>query len=265
MCLAPVAPQTNRRGSTAFEPGSGSTIMAYAGKCEGQNLQRNSDPLFHAGSIEEIRNILAPHQNLSNCGLSQDQVTPPITTTSPPEVSVAQASYVIPANTPFSLTAQATDPDGDELTYIWEQIDAGGNSGATGSRAEVQQDNGSNPLFRSFVATANPTRYFPTLSSLLNDTEILGEVLPSTNRDLTFRVTAKDNKGGVNAADVSLSVSDTGQAFSLSQPTGSWVGNTTQTINWQTANTQNAPISCANLTLLMDIDGSGEFATTVAH
>ncbi|MBK7856174.1 MAG: hypothetical protein IPJ79_15945 [Bacteroidetes bacterium] len=107
----------NRAGSAAYEPGSGVTIMAYAGLCAGDNLASNSIAYFHTKSFDEIVN----YSQLSN-GNTCAVITP--TGNNPPVINQG-LSYTIPYSTPFWLDGGATDPDGDTLTYSWEQFDLG--------------------------------------------------------------------------------------------------------------------------------------------
>lgn len=239
----------NRAASAAYEPGSGTTIMAYAGICAAENLQPNSDDYFHIKSLEEILAFITTGSGAS-C---------PVPTGSgnqPPTVS-AGISYTIPANTPFSLTASGTDPDGDLLTWCWEQYDLG-------AASPPNTDNGTRPIFRSFKGTSDPTRTFPRLSDILNNTATLGESLPTTTRSLNFRVTARDNRlGGGGVADAAVLISTRSDAgpFAITAPNTAvtWTGGDTATVSWNVANTNLAPINTANVRIVLSTDGGQSF------
>ncbi|MFT6897422.1 MAG: hypothetical protein ACJA13_001828 [Paraglaciecola sp.] len=247
-----------RSASSAFEPGSGSTIMSYSGICGEQNLQTSSDPYFHAGSIEQILNYV---EN----GLGRTCATSNALDNVAPAVELTATTYTVPANTALVLTAQASDPDGDSLSYNWEQLDAGGLLGGSTSAQEMQTDNGANPLFRSYPANVEPYRYFPKLSDVLVDKVSFGEAYPSTNRELNFRVSVKDGKGGMNSADVAVQVIDTGATFAVLDPTTgtNWQGNTLQTVRWNSADTELAPINCQSVDIRLDLDGDERFDSLV--
>lgn len=244
----------NRNGSTAYEPGSGTTIMAYAGICSGQNTQNFSDPYFHGLSLDEII-AFTTQGGGNNC-----PVTTP-TNNLAPVVSVPTGGFTIPKSTPFALTGSATDGNNDTLTYCWEQFDLGP-AGAPNSPS------GNAPIFRSFKPVTTPTRYFPKIQDVISNTQIMGEILPSYARNLTFRLTARDNKalaGGTGKATVQFSVSDAAGPFLVTFPNTvmSLDGGTTQTIQWDVANTNASPVNCANVKILLSTDGGLTFPTII--
>ena len=231
----------NREASQAWEPGSGSSIMAYAGICGEEDLQANSLPYFHSKSIEQMRAHMA---TVSSCGTTQSL------TNNAPQVAAGN-DHVIPANTPFVLKGAGTDLDNDALSYTWEQIDLGTESFSVASMV----DDGSRPLFRFVAPTSVPERTLPSLPSLLTNTLAKGEAWPATNRDLNFRLTARDGKGGVSSDDMKIQVVNTGKAFALTSPLVTpLAAGQTQTIDWDVAGTSAAPINCSKVDLYMTRD-----------
>ncbi len=235
-----------RNGSTAYEPGSGTTIQAYAGICGTDDLQPNSDPFFHSVSLDEI----VQHVDVVIPAVG----TRVLTGNSIPVVN-AGVDYVIPARTPFVLTATGSDADaGDRVTYDWQQRDLGP------ARSVNLGDNGVGPLFRLWAPATNPSRTFPRLSDLVNNTIAKGERLPTTTRQLNFRVVVRDNRAAAGAFDdddMRISVVDTGTPFAVSIPNTnvSWEGLTFQTVEWNVAGTTANGINAAFVDISVSTDG----------
>jgi hypothetical protein len=238
--------QSQRDNNTAYEPGSGSTIMSYSGICGSQNLQSDSDPYFHAISIENIRDHVDGFSQ-RNCGTKTD------INNGIPEIQLAQNVYTIPANAPFVLNGSAIDADDDSLIFTWEQFDNGGTLGATRSLDELKSDNGNNPLFRSYSPINIPRRYFPQLKDVLAGQTSLGEAYATTDRDMRFRLTARDNKGGVNQRDLVVTVDTANQSFSVDTPS-QWQALFEQSVTWDIGDTLNAPINCKHVDILLITD-----------
>ncbi len=244
----------------AYEPGSGSTIMAYAGICGAQNLAANSDPDFHASSIDYVVNFVE-----IGGGSTCDVAT--ATGNLPPVVTVTRRTYNIPASTPFFLTATATDPNGDALTYDWDQMDSGG----AAIPMPLPGTNTAGPTFRSFPATASPTRFFPRLSNLVANNLAAGERLPSVARTMNFRCLVRDGVGGVSDTrqaatpnEIQVITTATGAPFAVTSPNTAVVWSGTRTVTWNVAGTTAAPISCAGVDILLSIDGGLTYPTTLA-
>jgi hypothetical protein len=243
----------NRWGPTAYEPGSGSTIMAYAGICAPQNIQNFSDDYFHGVSFDEIISY-------STLGSGNSCAAVTATGNSAPSVE-AGLSYTIPINTPFALTGSATDPESDPLTYCWEEFDRG-NAGHPNSPV------GNAPIFRSFDPVSSPMRSFPRTSDLVNNTQTIGEILPSYSRTMNFRLTARDNRvggGGVDYDTTTIVASDTAGPFLVNAPNTAvtWNGAGPHPVNWDAAGTTAAPISCGSVNILLSVDGGLSFDQTL--
>ena len=242
-----------RSPSTAYEPATGTTIMGYRLACGAEDLN-STDTYFHLASLEQITNYTTVGNG--TCASSQ------ATGNTIPTVD-AGASYNIPSRTPFQLTATASDPDGDTLTYAWEQFDLG-------TASPPHTDDGTRPLFRSFNPTPELTRIFPRLQDILFNFATFGETLPTTTRTMNFRVTVRDNRsngGAANSDGMQLNVSSEAGPFTVTQPVTStgWTTSSSQTVTWNIANTNNAPVSCTNVKISLSIDGGFTFPIILAN
>ena len=247
-----------RESTAAYEPGSASTIMGYAGICA-PNLQAHSDAYFHNHSYTEMYNF-SVNGSGNNCAV----VT--ATNNTPPSITVPSGGFYIPIQTPFELTASATDANEDPLTYCWEEYDLG--PATSGSDNNLTNPSGNAPIFRSWSPTTNPTRVFPRLTNLLNNTTVIGELLPTYSRNLTFRCTVRDDNpagGGVTDGEVAFQASNSSGPFLVLSPNSavSWIGNTTHNITWDVANTTAAPVSCGNVDIYLSVDGGYTYPYTL--
>lgn len=231
--------------STAFEPGSGSTIMAYAGVCD-PNVQFNSDDYFHKISLDEISTYVTVLAG-NNCPEKT------ILNNHAPIVDAGK-DQIIPMNTAFELTASGSDIDGDTLTYCWEQMD----NELVISPPQASYSNG--PSFRSFKPLKDATRVFPQISTIVNNSTSIWEVLPGVSRKLNFSVSARDNHnaGGCFATDqLKLTVDGGSGPFLVMAPNTpiTWFVGDTQTVSWKVAKTDIAPINCKFVDIYLSVDG----------
>lgn len=237
-----------RTSETAFEPGSGSSIMSYAGYCGVDNLQSSTDAMFHIGSIKQIRSY--SQTSAGSCGVRTRL------NNSPPVVNAGK-DYVIPARTPFELEGSAIDADSDSLVYAWEQVD-------TGKRSTVNEDTSDNSLFRVYMPTNNKARSFPALKTLLNHQSIRGETLPVTQRELNFSFVVQDGYNSAQSDQMIVSVENTNSRFSLNLPHSLYNRGDTHKIMWNVANTDKPPINCQSVNIYLSTDGGNSFLQELA-
>ncbi|MEA1849859.1 zinc-dependent metalloprotease family protein [Chryseobacterium sp. MHB01] len=250
-----------------MEPGSGSTIMGYAGITgDNTDLQMHSDPYFHSASIDQVQTNLA----LKTVDVETDIAN------NPPVVTSMTNTYTIPKSTAFVLTANAVDPDGDALTYCWEEMDASIIDGGIGmtvgandyGMAEAIGNTTSGASFRSWPATSTPTRYFPKLSTVLAGTvkntadfEAASTVARTTN----FRVTVRDNKiGGQAQTAYATQTIVVGSAAAFTVNATTLTPNTNSTVTWVVSGTTAAPYNVANVKIDYTYDGGDTWTVLAA-
>jgi hypothetical protein len=241
----------NREGDTAYEPGSGSTIMAYTGLCNTDNLQADSDAMMHSASIQQIQDYLHNGAGASCAtAISLNNTNP---------TANAGANYTIPAGTPFILTGAGLDTDGNTLSYSWEQVDVG-------SASNVNVDLGDNALIRTHLPTTTPVRTIPQLSDLTGGVQSAGEFLPVTTRSLNFRLLVRDGHGGIGIDEMLINVHNTGSTFTITEPSSTLLlPGSVQNVGWNVAETTQAPINCSAVDIAYSSDNGNTFTTLLSN
>ncbi len=244
-----------------MEPGSASTIMGYAGTTGQYDIQPHSDPYFHAVSIQQIEEYIVNGKG-NTCAVVLE------TNNNAPSVN-AGADYIIPKSTPFKLTAQSSDADAsDVLTYCWEQFDNYKNNGTSKKFPDDRATTG--PQFRTYNPTLSTERLFPEINSILDGPNSnLWEVPSAVARELNFRITVRDNHpggGSNNSDDMKVTVDGNSGPFKVTNPNTSinWKGGSTQTVQWDVANSNAAPVNCTNVNILLSIDRGQTFPYMLA-
>lgn len=249
--------QGNRNPGTAVEPGSGSTILSYAGICP-PNVKNRADDYFHAITVAEIWSNISIGQ--STCGTQTN-------TNNQPPIATTQSLYHIPKSTPFILEGTAIDPDdptGASLTYTWEQMNP--------QQAQMPPQNTSalGPLFRSLPPTNTPVRFMPAIQTVINgNTQSTWEVIPNVARTMNFRFTVRDNHPGGGASDhsnTSINVAGNAGPFVVTSHNtpSTWTTQTQETITWDVAGTNAGSVNCATVDVFFSTDSGITYPITIA-
>jgi hypothetical protein len=236
-----------------YEPGEGTSIMAYAGVCDQQDrIQSQSDPFFSWPSIVEMHNFIQNtatcHTTAANSGNPED-----------PTPSTC-ATLTIPKNTPFVLKGSATDAtDQANLTYNWQQFDSAPNPTTGFPNCMSTTD----PMFRFLPASASGhTRIFPSTAPQGNNASDW-EKLPCVARTMNFKMSVRDNNtnwGRTAAGSTVVTVANEGP-FAVTAPNGGENINNTTTVTWTGASTT----ICATVDILLSTDGGMTYPTNLAN
>jgi subtilisin-like proprotein convertase family protein len=242
----------------SVEPGSGSTIMGYAGITD-YDVQNQSDDYFTYASILQIQNNLATKSCPVNTPLASQ--TPTVN---------AGLDYTIPQSTAFVLNGTGSDPNGNTMTYCWEQNDSA-TTNESGANSIAYGVKPAGPNFRSFLPSTATNRYFPAFTKVLaGQLTTTWESVSTVGRSLNFVFTGRDNatlgSGQTNTDATKITVDGNKGPFAVTSQNidnSSWVLGSSQTITWSVNGTSSLSGS-ANVNIKLSTDGGLTFPTFLA-
>jgi uncharacterized protein YndB with AHSA1/START domain len=254
-----------------YEPGSGTTIMGYAGITGADDVQDHSDPYFHYGTINQVLNNLENKTCWTSTAITNN-----------PPVANAGSDYTIPQGTAFKLVGSATDLDErDVLTYTWEQVDDG-----VTTRSSFGPTKTSGAVWRSRPPSTNPTRYMPVKSRVLSGelTETnpgvtvdntSWETVSTIARSLDFALTVRDRSetngtGQFPQSDfdfMTVTVDGNSGPFAVTSQTANetWNVGESQTVTWDVAGTASGSVNTPTVNIYLSTDGGLTFPFLAAN
>jgi Metallo-peptidase family M12B Reprolysin-like len=246
-----------RYANSAYEPGSGNTIMSFPNTCS--SVANQVGPLvwrFNIHNFEEVMRFVTE-------GKGQHYGNKIGASNTPPKVSAGSTDFTFPIDTPFVLTGSASDKEDEKLTYTWEQYDLG-------PMGDADKPRGNAPIFRAFPDVKSLSRTFPQINDIVKNIQTPGEILPSYTRVLTFRFRAYDNHeggGGVAYQQMNFFVTHLAGPFRVTAPNNRkviWISGTKQTVTWDTASTEKELINCTRVNIHLSINGGYTYPIALA-
>ena len=251
----------NETASTGYEPGSGVTIMSYSGasNCTSQYIEDVNVPYFHVNSVELIQNFSRDPGSGGGCA-----TIIPTNNNMPTATILTPEGLFIPISTPFELTGMGEDPEGDDMTYTWEQYDLGPPS-------TLGMPMGTAPLFRYYPPTDSPIRILPNINDLVANTSNVDEILPTYTRQINWRFLVRDNNleaGGWHYDELRIDATETAGPFLVTSPndgTEEWEVGDYVEVTWDVANTDNTIVNCQKVNIRLSTDGGFTYPITLAE
>jgi hypothetical protein len=163
----------------AVEPGSGTTIMGYAGICGSRDVQKFSDPYFNSNNLVAMRALIRSRAS-GGCGVATAIPNGAVSTVSVPATCTLPKGNFLQLNGALTNNAQET-----QMRFAWDRVDTGFRDFTVKTTAD----------FRPWTPTKSTRRFLPNMYYLTFRGPQIGEVAPlasiAGDEKMTFRFIAR--------------------------------------------------------------------------